>query len=35
MDAARPHLQRFLQSAPAAFYAKDLREIAALLQSHR
>jgi arylsulfatase A-like enzyme/Flp pilus assembly protein TadD len=35
MDAARPYLQRFLQSAPPAFYAKDLREIAQLLQSRR
>jgi len=35
MDEARPYLQRFLQSAPPAFYAKDLREIGALLQSRR
>ncbi len=30
--AARPYLERFLRSAPSAFYEKDLREIAALLQ---
>ena len=30
--AARPYLERFLRSAPAAFYEKDLREVAALLQ---
>jgi hypothetical protein len=30
--AARPYLERFLRSAPPAFYEKDLREIAALLQ---
>jgi arylsulfatase A-like enzyme/Flp pilus assembly protein TadD len=35
MDDARPYLQRFVQSAPQAFYAKDLREIEALLQSRR
>jgi arylsulfatase A-like enzyme/Flp pilus assembly protein TadD len=35
MEAARPYLQRFVRSAPAAFYAKDLREISALLHSRR
>ena len=35
MDDARPYLQRFVQSAPSAFYEQDRREIAALLQSHR
>ena len=35
MDEARPYLQRFVQSAPSAFYEKDRREIAALLQSQR
>jgi arylsulfatase A-like enzyme/Flp pilus assembly protein TadD len=30
--AARPYLEQFLRTAPAAFYEKDLREIAALLQ---
>jgi arylsulfatase A-like enzyme/Flp pilus assembly protein TadD len=30
--AARPYLERFLRSAPPAFYEKDLREVAALLQ---
>jgi arylsulfatase A-like enzyme/Flp pilus assembly protein TadD len=30
--AARPYLERFLRTAPPAFYEKDLREIAALLQ---
>jgi len=32
MDAARPYLEQFVRSAPASFYAKDLREVAALLQ---
>jgi arylsulfatase A-like enzyme/Tfp pilus assembly protein PilF len=35
MDAARPYLEQFVRSAPPAFYAKDLREISALLQSRR
>ncbi len=35
LEDARPYLQRFAQSAPPAFYAKDLREIEALLQSPR
>ena len=35
MDAARPYLEQFARTAPASFYAKDLREIAALLQSRR
>ena len=30
-DAARPYLEMFLKSAPPAFYAKDLKEISALL----
>jgi tetratricopeptide (TPR) repeat protein len=30
--AARPYLERFLRSAPSAFYEKDLREIAGILQ---
>ncbi|MBI3400715.1 MAG: sulfatase-like hydrolase/transferase [Acidobacteria bacterium] len=30
--AARPYLERFLHSAPEAFYEKDLREVAAMLQ---
>ena len=33
MDAARPYLEQFVRTAPSAFYAKDLREISALLQS--
>jgi hypothetical protein len=32
MDAARPYLELFLKTAPLAFYAKDLKEVAALLQ---
>lgn len=32
MDAARPYLEQFLKSAPPAFYAKDLEEVAALLR---
>jgi arylsulfatase A-like enzyme/Tfp pilus assembly protein PilF len=31
MDAARPYLDRFLETAPPAFYAKELKEVAALL----
>ena len=34
-EAARPYLEQFLKSAPPAFYAKDLEEIRALLQSLR
>jgi Tfp pilus assembly protein PilF len=30
-DAARPYLEMFLKTAPPAFYAKDLKEVAALL----
>jgi tetratricopeptide (TPR) repeat protein len=30
-SAARPYLEQFLRTAPPAFYAKDLREVAALL----
>lgn len=32
MDAARPYLEQFLKTAPPAFYAKDLKEVAALLR---
>ena len=32
MDAARPYLERFLKTAPPAFYGKDLNEVAALLR---
>ena len=32
MNAARPYLERFLKTAPPAFYAKDLKEVAALLK---
>jgi arylsulfatase A-like enzyme/Tfp pilus assembly protein PilF len=32
MAAARPYLELFLKTAPPAFYAKDLKEVAALLQ---
>ena len=31
-DAARPYLELFLKTAPPAFYAKDLKEVEALLQ---
>jgi Flp pilus assembly protein TadD len=31
-DAARPYLELFLKTAPPAFYAKDLKEVATLLQ---
>jgi arylsulfatase A-like enzyme/Flp pilus assembly protein TadD len=34
-DAARPYLQQFVASAPAAFYAKDIRELTQVLQSQR
>ncbi len=34
-DAARPYLERFLRSAPPAFYAKDLKDIEGLLKSLR
>jgi arylsulfatase A-like enzyme/Flp pilus assembly protein TadD len=34
-DAARPYLEQFVRSAPPAFYAKDIREISALLQHQR
>ena len=33
MDAARPYLERFLRSAPPAFYAQDLRDVARILQT--
>jgi arylsulfatase A-like enzyme/Tfp pilus assembly protein PilF len=32
MDAARPYLELFLKTAPPAFYAKDLKEVEALLR---
>jgi arylsulfatase A-like enzyme/Tfp pilus assembly protein PilF len=32
MDAARPYLERFLQTAPPAFYGKDLKEVEGLLR---
>jgi arylsulfatase A-like enzyme/Tfp pilus assembly protein PilF len=32
MAAARPYLELFLKTAPPAFYAKDLKEVAALLR---
>jgi arylsulfatase A-like enzyme/Tfp pilus assembly protein PilF len=35
MTAARPYLEQFVRSAPAAFYAKDIREVTAILQSRR
>ena len=31
LDAARPYLELFLKTAPPAFYAKDLQEVAMLL----
>jgi arylsulfatase A-like enzyme/Tfp pilus assembly protein PilF len=34
IDRARPYLEQFVRTAPAAFYAKDIREISALLH-HR
>jgi arylsulfatase A-like enzyme/Tfp pilus assembly protein PilF len=34
-DAARPYLEQFVRSAPPAFYAKDIRDISAILQSRR
>lgn len=34
-DAARPFLEAFVRSAPAAFYASDIREVSAMLQSSR
>ena len=35
IDDARPYLERFVRTAPAALYAKDLRDVTALLQSRR
>jgi arylsulfatase A-like enzyme/thioredoxin-like negative regulator of GroEL len=35
MAEARPYLEQFVRTAPASFYAKDLRDIAALLQNQR
>ena len=34
-DTARPYLEQFVRSAPPAFYAKDIRDISAILQSRR
>jgi arylsulfatase A-like enzyme/tetratricopeptide (TPR) repeat protein len=33
--AARPYLEQFVRSAPPAFYAKDIRDVSALLQHQR
>ncbi len=35
LESARPYLEQFVRSAPASFYAKDLREISALLRRPR
>jgi arylsulfatase A-like enzyme/tetratricopeptide (TPR) repeat protein len=35
VEAARPYLEQFVRRAPPAFYAKDIREVAALLESGR
>jgi arylsulfatase A-like enzyme/Flp pilus assembly protein TadD len=35
LPAARPYLEQFARSAPPAFYAKDIREVTAILQSRR
>jgi arylsulfatase A-like enzyme/Tfp pilus assembly protein PilF len=35
MDAARPYLEQFARTAPAAFYAKDIREVTAMLKRER
>jgi arylsulfatase A-like enzyme/Flp pilus assembly protein TadD len=35
MEAARPYLEQFARGAPAAFYAKDIREVTALLERKR
>ena len=32
---ARPHLERFVRTAPASQYAKDIREISAELREYR
>jgi arylsulfatase A-like enzyme/tetratricopeptide (TPR) repeat protein len=32
---ARPYLEQFARTAPSTLYAKDVREVSALLQSHR
>ena len=32
LAAARPFLEQFLKTAPPAFYAKDLKEVEALLR---
>ncbi len=34
-DAARPYLERFVRSAPPAFYAKDIRDVMDILQRQR
>jgi arylsulfatase A-like enzyme/Tfp pilus assembly protein PilF len=35
MDAARPYLEQFARTAPAAFYDKDIREVTAMLKRER
>jgi arylsulfatase A-like enzyme/tetratricopeptide (TPR) repeat protein len=35
LEAARPYLEQFARRAPPAFYAKDIREVTALLQNGR
>jgi len=35
VDEARPYLERFVRTAPEATYAKDIRDVTALLQSRR
>ena len=35
LEAARPYLEQFVRRAPPAFYAKDIREVTALLQNGR
>ena len=35
MADARPYLERFVSTAPPAFYAKDIREVSAMLEKAR
>jgi Tfp pilus assembly protein PilF len=35
LDEAKPYLERFARTAPPSLYAKDLRDVTALLQSRR
>jgi arylsulfatase A-like enzyme/Tfp pilus assembly protein PilF len=35
MSDARPYLERFVRTAPPAFYAKDIRELSAILEKAR